>query len=91
MSFCASCGQSILEDARFCSSCGQGQGQSVSVGNGAAVAPALAMGPKCPTCNSTDIEKISLKNKIGSAALLGVFALGKISKTFKCNGCGYKW
>jgi len=47
--------------------------------------------PKCPTCSSPDVEKISLKNKVGAGLLLGVFALGRISKTFKCNSCGYKW
>ncbi len=47
--------------------------------------------PKCPTCSSTKVEKISLKSKVGAGLLVGVFALGKISKTFKCNNCGYKW
>jgi hypothetical protein len=47
--------------------------------------------PKCPTCNSISIEKISLTNKIGTAALIGVFSIGRISKTFKCNNCGYRW
>jgi predicted RNA-binding Zn-ribbon protein involved in translation (DUF1610 family) len=90
MPFCVTCGQSLDEAVRFCPSCGQAQ-QAVSTGGGAAAAPAMAAVPKCPTCNSTDIEKISLKNKIGSAALVGVFALGRISKTFKCKNCGFKW
>jgi len=47
--------------------------------------------PKCPTCQSTDVEKISLKSKVGKVALVGVFAIGKVSKTFKCNACGYQW
>lgn len=47
--------------------------------------------PKCPTCGSTKIIKMSLANKAGSVALVGVFALGRISKTFKCNNCGHKW
>ena len=47
--------------------------------------------PKCPTCGSTNIEKISTSSKVGSALLVGVFALGKITKTFKCKNCGYKW
>jgi RNA polymerase subunit RPABC4/transcription elongation factor Spt4 len=88
MAFCSSCGQTMQDGARFCSSCGQDQ--SAAIGTMAATAPVVT-GPKCPTCSSTDIEKISLKNKIGSAALVGVFALGRISKTFKCNGCGYRW
>lgn len=36
--------------------------------------------PKCPTCDSTNIEKISLANKAGSVALVGIFALGRVSK-----------
>lgn len=47
--------------------------------------------PKCPTCGSIEVEKISLKSKIGAGLLVGVFALGKISKTFKCNNCKYQW
>lgn len=47
--------------------------------------------PKCPTCNSDKITKISTANKVGSVAFLGVFSLGHISKTFKCDHCGYKW
>lgn len=46
---------------------------------------------KCPTCNSTDVTKISGANKVGAVALFGVFSMGHISKTFKCNKCGYKW
>jgi hypothetical protein len=47
--------------------------------------------PKCPTCGSINIEKISLKSKLGMTALVGVFAIGHIAKTFKCNSCGAKW
>lgn len=47
--------------------------------------------PKCPTCGSTNIEKISTGTKVGAAALFGLFALAKISKTFKCRNCGYQW
>lgn len=47
--------------------------------------------PHCPTCNSTDIEKISTSSKVGKAALFGVLAIGSITKQFKCNNCGYKW
>jgi len=45
----------------------------------------------CPTCGSTNVEKISGINKVGSAALFGVFSLGHISKTFKCKNCGMKF
>lgn len=45
---------------------------------------------KCPTCNSTDIEKISMVGKITSVSVFGL-ASNNIGKTFKCNKCGYKW
>ena len=47
--------------------------------------------PHCPTCGSTNVEKISGLNKVASGALFGIFSLGHISKTFKCKNCGYKW
>ncbi len=47
--------------------------------------------PKCPTCRSANVGKISLASKAGEVALVGVFAIGKVSKTFKCNSCGYQW
>lgn len=46
--------------------------------------------PKCPTCGSTNIRKISATSKT-----LGAIGFGLLSKTaksqFKCNNCGYKW
>lgn len=47
--------------------------------------------PKCPICGSTNIEKISLGNKVGSVALIGVFAVGHITKTYKCKNCNAKF
>ena len=46
--------------------------------------------PKCPTCGSENVEKISTTSKV-----LGTVMFGLLSKTarsqFKCNNCGYKW
>ena len=47
--------------------------------------------PKCPTCSSTNIQKISGGSKAVKVALFGIFAAGAVSKTFKCNKCGYQW
>lgn len=47
--------------------------------------------PKCPTCGSTAIEKISGANKVGAVVLFGIFSLGHLSKSFKCQNCNYKW
>lgn len=38
--------------------------------------------PKCPNCNSNRITKISGMSKAGSITLFGIFATGKVSKTF---------
>ncbi len=46
--------------------------------------------PKCPTCGSTNITKISTTSKVAGAVAFGLFS--KTAKSqFKCNNCGYKW
>ena len=46
--------------------------------------------PKCPTCGSTNIEKISATSKVVGAVAFGLFS--KTAKSqFKCNNCGNKW
>lgn len=47
-----------------------------------------AFGVRCPFCNSSDCKKISDLSKVASAAVFGVFSLGKVSKTWHCNSCG---
>ena len=46
--------------------------------------------PKCPTCRSTDIEKISLGKKTVGGALFGLFS-SNVRNTMRCKQCGYKW
>lgn len=46
--------------------------------------------PKCPTCNSQNIQKISGLERCTSIIGLGIFSK-KINKSFKCNNCGYMW
>lgn len=46
--------------------------------------------PKCPTCNSTNIKKISGLSKAGSVAMFGIFSQ-KVKKQMHCNNCGYEW
>lgn len=55
-----------------------------------AVAQELLNKPHCPTCNSTNIQKIGAGERIGSVAMLGLFSK-KINKSFKCKNCGYTW
>lgn len=46
--------------------------------------------PKCPTCGSTNVKKISSTKRWISAGLFGL-ASSNIGKTMECNNCGYKW
>lgn len=46
--------------------------------------------PKCPTCGSTRVKKISTTSKVAGAAMFGL--LSKTARSqFKCEQCGYKW
>lgn len=46
--------------------------------------------PKCPTCSSTNIRKISITRKVAGA--IGFGLLSKTAKSqFECKNCGYKW
>lgn len=46
--------------------------------------------PKCPTCGSTNIEKISLTKKAFGGAMFGLFS-SDVRNTMKCKNCGTKW
>lgn len=46
--------------------------------------------PKCPTCQSTDIRKISAASKAASVALWGLLSQ-KVKKQWHCNSCGSEW
>lgn len=46
--------------------------------------------PKCPTCGSTNLERIGTINRVVSFGLFG-FGSGKIGKQFKCRNCKYMW
>ena len=50
----------------------------------------FSTGPKCPTCGSNNIRKISTGERMVSVGILGLFSK-KINKSFKCNSCGYTW
>lgn len=46
--------------------------------------------PKCITCGSTNIKKISTSAKVAGAVAFGLFS--KTAKSqFKCENCGCKW
>lgn len=46
--------------------------------------------PKCPTCQSTNINKITLTSKAINTAIFGLLGT-KRHKTFHCNNCDYEW
>lgn len=46
--------------------------------------------PKCPTCGSTNVEKISTTSKVVGGALFGLFS-SNVRNTMRCKHCGYKW
>lgn len=46
--------------------------------------------PKCPTCGSTNIKKISSTAKVTNTVLFGIFG-NKRKKQFHCESCGYEW
>lgn len=46
--------------------------------------------PKCPTCGSTNIKRISTANRAVSIGLFGLLS-GKIGKNYECKNCKAKW
>lgn len=58
--------------------------------HGASILEERSRVPKCPTCGSTNIRKISGVERGASIAAFGIFSK-KINKTFKCGNCGYTW
>lgn len=46
--------------------------------------------PKCPTCNSTNIQRISGTRKVAGALGFGIFSKTARSQ-YECINCGYKW
>lgn len=46
--------------------------------------------PKCPTCGSTNIKKISTGKKALGFATVGIFS-SNFGKTYECLQCKYKW
>lgn len=46
--------------------------------------------PKCPTCGSTKIKRITTTSKVTNTVLFGLLG-NKRKKQFHCNSCGYEW
>ena len=72
---CPECKKEISSAAESCPHCGNPMNTQI----------------KCPSCKSTNVHKISTGSKVGSALMLGIFSVGKLTKTFKCDSCTYRW
>ena len=46
--------------------------------------------PKCPTCQSANIKRISSTSKAVNTATFGLLGTKRF-KTFHCNNCKYEW
>ena len=46
--------------------------------------------PKCPTCGSEKLSKVSTLSKAGSVFMFGLLSQ-KVKKTWHCDNCGYEW
>lgn len=58
--------------------------------HGASILEEKSRVPKCPTCGSTNIKKISGTKRWLSTRLFGL-ASSNIGKSMCCQNCGYKW
>lgn len=72
---CRECQKDVSSEAVVCPHCGCPQKQTDV--------------PRCPTCNSTDVGKISTGAKLTTMFIFG--DLKNLTGTFKCNKCGHKW
>ncbi len=73
---CSACGKQISIEANSCPSCGQ---------------PNKSKKITCPNCKSANVQKIQMGSKLGAAVLFGVFAMSRLTKTWECSNCKYKW
>jgi len=103
---CPDCGNSVSKRAPSCPHCGCPVAETIAANPDLAVPtqtvesqasqtvtnqPDSFNKPRCPTCGSTNIERISFKSKVGKVALFGVFAIGRVAKSYKCNHCKHQW
>ena len=61
-----------------------------SIDAGRAILEEKSRVPKCPTCGSLNVEKISAGKKIFGGAMFGLFS-SDVRNTMHCKNCGYKW
>lgn len=72
---CPECKKEVSDSAASCPNCGHPISHKIV----------------CPNCGSANIKRISRTSKAGSALMWGVFSMGKLTKTYQCNKCKYRW
>lgn len=55
------------------------------------VTGAVVHAPRCLTCGSTNVHRITGAQKLGRVALIGVFAAPKAMKSYECLNCKARW
>lgn len=75
---------------KYCPSCNRYIGSIEDVKEVETVTISNIPTPKCPTCQSTNIQRISTTSKMFDIMLVGHFSRAARSQ-FKCNNCGYMW
>ena len=73
-----------------CDKCGKAHTDSVIILEDQHPAQSKVNIPRCPTCQSQNIEKITTLDKAISFTMFDVFSRN-LGKTFKCKSCGYRW
>lgn len=58
--------------------------------HGASILEEKSRVPKCPTCGSLKVEKISAGKKVLGGTMFGLFS-SDVRNTMHCKNCGYKW
>lgn len=63
---------------------------NAALAHGASILEEQSRVPKCPTCGSLNVEKISTGKKIFGGAMFGLFS-SDVRNTMRCKNCGAKW
>ena len=100
---CPNCSSLIAETSRACPICGyddigsyllqlerEKQSKYIDYTFGNTEVHMTQNVPKCPTCQSTDIKKVSTASKAGSVFMWGLLSQ-KVKKQWHCNNCDYEW